>query len=335
MAIEFPYVKIRTTDPDGTTANITSLCRTITWSGDWRNAARTLSFSPVVSGLDKNLPRAPTELGGSAQFWHEGTLLMDAYSLERTRDSLANAIDVTAFDRGLYLTRNSKIFRVEEETPEAVTASLCGEFGIPVGNLAATGIPITRNFLGVSLYKIIMTMYSLAADQTGKKYRVRFSGSQLEVVEMGISESSILLKPGSNLLVCTTAESASQMTNSVAIYDDNCNLLSTEEDGEAVSLYGLMQEAIRASAYEDPAAHAKQIIRERGLQTDITVQALGSLKLVTGNTVALQEPVTGVYGKFWIISDAHTWQRGIYRTRLTLSLDALMDEQEAGSLPGK
>ena len=49
MAIEFPYVKIRTTDPDGTTANITSLCRTITWSGDWRNAARTLSFSPVVT----------------------------------------------------------------------------------------------------------------------------------------------------------------------------------------------------------------------------------------------------------------------------------------------
>lgn len=83
--MKFPYVKIRTTDPDGTTANITQLCQSITWSGDWRNCARTLSFSPVVSGVDQNLPRAPTELGGSAQFWCGSELLMDAWSLERTR----------------------------------------------------------------------------------------------------------------------------------------------------------------------------------------------------------------------------------------------------------
>ena len=77
------------------------------------------------------------------------------------------------------------------------------------------------------------------------------------------------------------------------------------------------------------------MLAENGLQTDITVQALGNLKLITGNTVALQEPVTGVYGKFWIISDTHTWQRGLYQTKLTLSLEALMDEQEAGSLPNE
>ncbi len=331
--MEQPYVKIRTTDPDGTTANITQLCQSITWSGDWRNVARTLSFSPTVSAVDKHLPRAPTELGGSAQFWCGSELLMDAYSLERTRDSLSNTIDVTAYDRGLYLTRNSKIFRVTQQTPEAVTSALCGEYGIQVGSLAATGVPITRNFLGVNLYKIIMTMYTLAADQTGRKYRIRFKGTKLEVVEMGISEESIRLMPGSNLLVCTTVESASKMTNSVAIYDDNYNLIQTQEDSEAVGLYGLMREAIKASSYDDPVSHAKQILSENGLQTDITVQALGNLKLITGNTVALQEPVTGVYGKFWIVSDTHTWQRGLYQTKLTLSLEALMDEQEAGSLP--
>ena len=328
-----PYVKIRTTDPDGTTANITELCQSITWSGDWRNAARTLAFSPVISAVDKNLQRAPTELGGSVQFWKDSNLLMDAYSLERTRDSLGNTIDVVAYDRGLYLTRNSKFFRVDQQPPETVTAALCGEYGIQVGKLAATGIPITRNFLGVNLYKIIMTLYTLAADQTGKKYRIRFQGAKLEVVEMGLSEESIRLMPGSNLLVCTTTESASKMTNSVAIYDDNFKQIQVQEDSEAVALYGLMQTAIKSTSYEDPVAHAKQLLAENGLQTNITVQALGNLKLITGNTVALQEPVTGIYGKFWIISDTHTWQRGVYQTKLTLSLKALMDEQEAGRLP--
>lgn len=329
------YLKLRTTDPDGTTADIAALCRSITWSGDYRNASRTLSFSPVASAADKHLPRAPTELGGSVQLLHDGELLMDAFSLERSRDSLGNTVDVTAYDRGLYLTRNGKYMRVTNRTAEAVTASLCGEFGIETGSLAATGVPITRNFLGVSLYKIIMTLYTLAADQTGKKYRIRFRGSELEVVEMAQSEESILLRPGSNLLSCVTKESASRMTNSVAIYDDGFNLIRTQQDSEAVKLYGLMQAAIKSSAYDDPVGHAKQLLVENGIQTTITLNALGNLKLITGNTVAVEEPVTGTYGLFWIISDTHTWKRNVYQTKITVSLEALMDSQTAGSLPTK
>ena len=283
------YVKIRATDPDGTTANLTQLCRSITWSGDYRNATRLLSYSPVVSADDIHLPRAPTALGGSVQFWRDSALLMDAYALERTRDSLGTTIDVTAYDRGLYLTRNSDFLRVEEQTAEAVTAQVCGKFGIPVGSLAATGIPLTRNFLGVSLYKIIMTMYSLASDQTGEEYRIRFRGSQLEVVKMEPTPESLRLVPGSNLLNCVTKESASSMTNSVAIYDDQYNLVTIQQDDGAVALYGLMQEAIRSGAYEDPEGHAKQILKERGLKTTITVNTLGDLRLITGNTTVVEE----------------------------------------------
>lgn len=326
-------MKIRTTDPDGSTANITQLCRSITWSGDYRSCARTLSFSPVASAVDSRLPRAPTELGGSAQLWHGSELLMDAYSLERSRDSLGHTIDVTAYDRGLYLKRNSTYKRYEKQTPEAVTAALCGEFGIQTGDLAATGVPLSRNFLGVNLYKIIMTMYTLAADQTGKKYRVRFRGPKLEVVEMEQTAETILLKPGCNLLTATTKESASAMTNSAAIYDDQFRQLQVVEDAEAVKLYGLMQAAVKASATEDPAATAKKLLEENGLKTTITLQCLGNLKLITGNTVAVQEPVTGLNGLFWIISDVHTWRSGVYQTKLTVDLQALMDSQSAGSLP--
>ena len=330
-----PYLKIRATDPDGTTANITELCKSITWSGDWRNAARTLRYSPVACQGDPCLPRAPTQLGGSVQFWHEGELLMDAFALERSRDSLGKTIDVTAYARGLYLTRTSAFLRVDGQTPEGGTAALCGPFGIPVGSLAATGVTLTRNFLGVPLYKIIMTLYTLAADETGKQYRIRFRGPRLEVMEMAVSEETILLKPGCNLLGCVTKESASAMTNSVAIYDEQCNLISTRQDEAAVKLYGLMQSAIRANSYDDPEGHAQQVLKENGLKTTITLTALGNLKLITGNTVAVEEPVTGTYGLFWIISDSQSITRNIYQSKLTLSLEGLMDRQTAGSLPTK
>lgn len=328
-----PYVKIRTTDPDGTTANITELCRSIVWRGDYRDAARTLSFSPVVSDENVNLPKAPVELGGSAQFWMESELLMDAYSLERVRDTLSTAIDVTAYDRGIYLTRNTKFMRVENNTPEAVTTELCKEYGIETGEIASTGVHLSRNFLGVNLYKIIMTLYTLATDETGKKYRIRFRGRKLEVVEMELSGESILLKPGCNLLNCTIKESVSKMINSVAIYDDEFKLMAVEEDSVAIALYGLMREAIKASAHDDPVAHAKQVLAENGLQTTITLNALGNLKLITGNTVVVQEPITNTYGLFWIASDTHTWKNGVYLTKISLSLEAIMDSQTAGNLP--
>ena len=150
---------------------------------------------------------------------------------------------------------------------------------------------------------------------------------------MAQSAETILLRPGCNLLSCVTKESASGMTNSVAIYDDQCTLVKKEEDAEAAALYGLMQAAIKASSYEDPVAHAKKLLQENGLKTTITVNALGNPKLITGNTVALEEPVTGTYGLFWIISDTHTWKRNVHQTKLSLSLEALMDKQTAGSLP--
>ena len=100
-----------------------------------------------------------------------------------------------------------------------------------------------------------------------------------------------------------------------------------------MALYGLMREAVKASAYDDPVGHAKQVLEENGMKTTITLSALGNLKLITGNTVAVQEPATGVCGLFWILSDTHTWKNNLYQTKLTVDLQALMDSQTAGSLP--
>ena len=280
-----PEITIRTTNPDGASADIASLCRSITWSGDYRNAARTLSFSPITSADDTHLPAAPTELGGSVQFSVDGTLLMDAYSLTRSRDSLGTTIDVIAYDRGIYLTRNNKTLAVNNQTPEAVTASLASEFGIQTGSIAATGVKLKRNFIGVSLYKIIMTLYSLAAEQTSKKYAIRFSGAALEVVEVKQSSTSIRLKPGSNLLSLNAKEDASKIINSVAIYDDEYKQTGIQQDAASAALYGMMQQAVKASQHDDPVAY-----------TGFTLSESKSCK----------EEFTMFYGKKWTIDSIPT-----------------------------
>lgn len=320
-------LKIRTWSLDGTrTEHVTEKVQAKTWSGSYQDCARHLSFSV--------LPEALAELGGMARLYLGPDILFSGHIVSRNRDSLGHTVDCSALDNGMYLKRNSTYIAVRKQTPEAVTAQLCGEFGVPCGDLAATGVPLSRNFLGVSLYQIIQTMYTLAAEQTGKQYQIRFRSNHLQVVEKAIGPESLRLVPGSNLISCRSAESIEKMVNRVAVYDDKFKKVAQYDSPENyAALYGLMQKAIRASQKENPEASARDILERNGISTTITAQCLGNVKLITGTAVAVHEPVTGVDGLFWITADSHTVRRGIYQTKVTLDFRNLMDEQTAGSLP--
>lgn len=320
-------LKIRIWSLDGTkTEHVTEKVQAKTWSGSYQDCARQLSFSV--------LPEALTELGGMTRLYKDADILFSGHIVSRGRDSLGKTIDCSALDNGLYLKRNSTYMAVRKQTPEAVTAQLCGEFGVPCGDLAATGVPLSRNFLGTSLYQIIQTMYTLAAEQTGKQYQIRFRSNHLQVVEKAVGPESIRLVPGSNLLSCRSAESIAKMVNRVAVYDDKFQKTAEYDSPENyAALYGLMQKAIKASGRESPEATAKDILEQNGISTTIIAQCLGNVKLITGNAVAVHEPITGTDGLFWITADSHTVRRGVYQTKVTLDFRNLMDEQSAGSLP--
>lgn len=320
-------LKVRTWSLDGSkTEHITPLVKDKAWSGSYRDCARQLTFSAT--------PEALCELGGLCRLYHNADILFSGHVVSRQRDSLGDTVDCTALDNGLYLKRNSTYRAVRKQTPEAVTKSLCSEFGIPVGKLAATGIPLSRNFLGVSLYQIIQTMYTLAAEQTGKKYQIRFLSNSLQVVEKTIGADSLRLVPGSNLIACTSGDSIENMVNRVGVYDDNSKLIQHfDSPKNYVSLYGLMQKAIKASDSEKPEVTAKEILEENDVATTITAECIGNPKLITGNAVVVEEPVTGTYGQFWIMSDSHSFSGGVYHTKVSLEFRNLMDKQEAGSVP--
>jgi len=322
-------LKIRTWSLDGKkTEHITPFVQSKAWSGSYTDCARQLSFSVT--------PEALCELGGLTRLYHEADILFSGHIVSRQRDSLGETVDCTALDNGRFLKRNSTYLAVRNQTPEAVTRQLCREFGILTGSIAATEVSLSRNFLGVSLYQIIQTMYTLASEQNGKQYQIRFLSNQLQVVEKAIGADSLRLVPGSNLLSCTSADSLEKLVTRVGVYDDN-NKLTTHFDSpnNYVALYGLMQQAIQATNSEKPETTAKQLLEDNGIETTITAQCIGSPKLITGNAVVVEESVTGTYGQFWITADSHSFSEGVYRTKVSLDFRNLMDKQTAGSVPQK
>lgn len=319
----------------GKTTDVNELAPEINWSGDYQQCARTLGFGMLSSPVDKSIPAVKCALGDAVSFYQDSTKLFEGWIFSREKGTDSSTIDITCYDRGFYLKKNEASYKFTNTTPEAVTRRVAADFGFAIGDIAATGFRFSRNFLGTNLYSIIETAYSLASAHTGKKYHILFRGAKLCVVEKTVTDATLIIEGGSNLMDATMTESIEDMVNQVAIYDKNDRLVKTVRNAEAVKLYGLMQNYLKQTEGEDTAAKAQKLLQDNDVSQKITVNGLGNIANITGGTVVVHEPYTGLYGLFYIDSDAHTWKNGMYFNKLTLNFKNIMDAQEAGELPNK
>ena len=81
----------------------------------------------------------------------------------------------------------------------------------------------------------------------------------------------------------------------------------------------------------DAAASAGKLLEDGRLQKTVTVNVLGDVSLLTGETVVVREARTGLAGVFWIDADNHTWKNNNYYAKLTLNCRNVMAAASAGS----
>lgn len=318
------------------TADITELVGTVTWAGAKGQCSRTLDFELLYAQNDPDIPKTDCPLGANVQLVNGGEVLFDGFVGTRTRNTDRSTIAVGCFDRGLYLKRNHRAYKFVGASPEQIVRQLAGDFGLAVGALPKTGaVTITRNFLqpGISLYDILATAYTMAWKQTGIPYHIGFEGEKLCVRAIVKGEKSLILQGGSNLIAASMTDSVEKMVNTVAILDEAGNQVRLLQDPEAVGLYGMFRSQVQQSGTDNKLQEAGRMLEENGVSQRVTVDALGNPGSITGGTVVVREPYTGLYGLFAIEGDTHQWKRGLYYNKLTLAFRAVMDEKEAGELP--
>ena len=301
------------------TKRITDLLLSWTWSGDKATLVRQLTAEIIFDELT-GLP-AP-QLGDAVMMTDDsGAPVFDGVVLKRSAGSEETSMSFTCFDRGIYCRRNDGTYKFRDAAPEAITRQVCADYEIPVVSLPTTGVRISRKFAGVALDKIFETAWTLCTQQTGEKYAITYTPKGLLVGVRGITERSLVLKAESNLMNAVTSEDASNMVNSVAIYDSDGSLLRRTGNSEAQQLYGVMEKHLTANASSDVDIDkdAQELLDDGGMQQTVTVNVLGDLSLITGKTVVVRENRTGLQGIFWIDADAHAWKRGNYYCKLTLN----------------
>lgn len=308
--------------------DVTQLVSTVKWSGDKASIARKLEVSMLHS--EREGWPVP-EIGSVMTLTDKEGTLFTGYVVQRSLNSESSVLSIVCYDRGIYLKNNDGTYKFRKTSPESICNTVCAERGIPVVEMASTGVLLDRKFSAVALDKIIATAYTLASEQTGERYCIRMMPDGLQVKLKEQSQSSLNLRPKSNLIEASTTESIINMVNSVAIHDEQGTLLQTVADSAAVDLYGQMQRHITQRSGEDAVAEARAMLEDGALEQAVTVDVLGDRRLITGETVVVTEENTGLQGVFWIDADVHTWSRSTYKCRLTLNCRSVMAKTTAGS----
>lgn len=318
------------TKPTSVTKDISRIMPFWTWSGDKASLSRQLSGE--VAYIENSQLPVP-EIGDLITMVEGDVKRFEGVVLQRGLGSEDSTMSFTAFDYGFYLQRNDGTYKFAGASPEEMTRLACSDHGVPVADLPTTGLQLRRKFAGVKLNQLITTAWTLASEKNGVAYAIRYTPSGLLVKERSVSTSSLVLKAASNLMNATTKEDATQMVNSVAIYDNNGNFLRRTGDSAAQKLCGTMEQHItqRENGVAEADASAKKTIEDGRLKKTVTVNVLGDVSLLTGETVVVRESKTGLTGVFWIDADTHTWKNNNYYTKLTLNCRNVMATANAGS----
>lgn len=322
MAKDFAYHLILTPPGGGESQDMTALVQSVTWQGDIRQTARELSASLAVP-RDGSVEIPNLEEGAWLTMQVKDRPLFFGALLQCTTNSQSVVVNVSALDRGRFLVGNRGWYKFTDTTPEAAATLICGDFGIPVGKLASTDVSLTQNFPGTSsLDKIIRTLYTMAGEQNGKRYVLRFTGEgALEVVEKPTAATLEIVQT----MGVTNTWDITDLCTGVAIYTDDGTLVRRVEDSASQALNGRLEHVITQRSGEDAGAEAQAWLEDNGLQQSLTVEVLSPpLELISGAAVILRDTGSGVSGLFWVDQDTHTWKNGQHFGKFRLNFRNLM-----------
>ncbi|MBR2080322.1 MAG: hypothetical protein IKM36_04150 [Oscillospiraceae bacterium] len=314
------------------TRDLSRFYQSMTVSGSKSSCARSVSFTIPATGADPYLPHVQADPGDRLLVREGERTILDGFLASVSVGSeIGTGKTIKAYDRGLQMNNNSAAYAFRNAAPAEIVRKVCEDFGIAVGDLADTGTySLTRNFIGVSLYQILATAYTLASGSTGKQYHLRFEADKLCVRELAQRDETLYIRPGSNLLSATSSVSLEKLVNRVAIVDKSGNRISVKDNAESQQRYGVWTKTVQQS--DTAAETADETLREFAEpQYSISVQGLGDWRCISGECVGVQDRESGLWGVFAIENDTHTLANGIHTMQLTLTLKNLMAEVKAGS----
>ena len=267
-------------------------------------AAATLSATILLAAADTYLQKPSLALGDAVRLLDDDgneAFLGSIHVLERTPER----VTLTAYDRGIFLTRNELRGAYFGESADIVR-QVAEDLGIGVGTVeTGPGMRFFASYSGESAFSILR-------QTIGEKYEISIRNDALCVTKGAYIV--YVLQPSQVLEVSGTATLA-RMVNRCAVVDRKNIIRAAAENPADIAAYGQFQTFLPQNG-DDPAAQAQAALSGRSLYGEVTV--LGNLNYRCGCAVELRRSEWGLDGVYAVTAAEHRWEGGIHTTAMQL-----------------
>lgn len=266
-------------------------------------AAATLTATVLTAPADTYFLKLSMAVGDPVRLLDDGgkeIFLGSIHELEREPEAVA----LTAYDRGVYLTRN-ELYGVFSGTGKDIAAKLAGELGIPLGTVEDDGLRRTI------LTGAGQSAFSILRQAVGEGREIAIRDGALTVTKR---DPIVYALPVQDILEVTSRASVRSMVNRAVVVGRNGRSLASAQNDGDITAYGRFQQVLGKDG--DAAAQAKAALQGRVLSARVTL--LGNLAYRCGGTVEVHRPQWGLEGAYAVTAHEHKWEKGLFTTSLSL-----------------
>lgn len=242
-------IKLTITNRNNKTYDITQVLKTVTWSGDYKQAARKLEFEIISCKYDKEIPQIDIREGYMVHFYEDNKELFRGFIY--TVDKDATSTSYMAYDHAQKLVNIKVNYNFKNKTAKQITTQMLNDYskyGLKTGSIVDDNVPWSKVFIGVSMYDTIMSAYTNAHANNDKEYMCYAKEGKIYTALKGDIKLKVQFSEKENIISTTYHSSIENVVNNVVIVDDAGNVISQIGDEKSQELYGLFQEVIKADS---------------------------------------------------------------------------------------
>lgn len=328
---------------DGSKYNVTKMLRTVTWSGDINTMPRKLEIT--FQNADELGPTADrliaTDVGSMVFLYSDNIEVFRGFIFQRSIDQTGNE-SFTAYDELIYATKNNDTILVTGQTASDVINAQMLKFGIKSGSIQQTSFAIPKKlYTNQTLVEIWQDM--LIQDKSSSGLTYVFTCDQGVVSMCSRDKAAISTISVNNIITGSNEVSIEDLRNYIIVDKGSLDTKTTKKgkvtgtpyqaeiasDEESINLYGKMVHIETATGIggKDATSDAMQqkantLLDSLNIPTVTSnIEFLGDIKCITGRQINIEDNMTGLTGTFFITTDSHSWDSGVYKMQLQISKD--------------
>lgn len=308
-----------------TMTNVTPIIGTVRWRSNVDELGDELNFNVAFNDA-RFFPKNPIEIGNLMVLKGKEELFRGIVidEVKRGRSDL----NYVSFDYAFYLNKSKGFYQFKERADNAIK-KLCGYFNVPIGNIASMPTIIKKIYPNETISEIIKDIMLQVHNATGIKYLMEMRNGKLYIEKQQDLLIQANFKLASNIALNDVTHAISEpsrrrsienMKNSIQIVSNN-KLLATIKNDALINQYGLLQDIVQDDDVAKARTTASNMLKEFGkILEENSLTMIGDEKVRAGRIMEINEPVTGMVGKFLIKSAEHIKHGEIHTMNIDLGV---------------